>query len=473
MNANPRFRHPALLLCILAVTLVSLACQLSPGLWLADPTATRTATATWTVTPTPSETPLPPTATPSPTNTPLPPTETPTETATVTPTPDPQSVQLQLEVFEQLWGVVNDSYLYPDFNGLDWQAVYSEYRTQIESGLDQETFNRAMDEMIDKLGDEHSSFFSAEAAAELDAEYASNYDYVGFGMMTNLVSERERITILLVFPNSPAETAGIQAHDSILAVDGQPLVDADGFHRELLLGPQGSQAILTVQTPGQAPREVLIRRDRINSSLPVPFQTLVTPQGQQVGYILLPTFNDRTVADQVGAALAQMSEQGPLDGLILDNRFNGGGSSDVLENTLAYFTDGVLGHFVRREQTRPLSVRGVDRAGSQNIPLVVLVGKNTASFGEIFAGVLSDIGRALLIGENSDGNVEILQVFNFPDGSRAWIAAETFRPLNQPEADWEKTGIAPDLIAPSAWDQTTLEDDPAIQAALDYFDQTR
>jgi len=46
--------------------------------------------------------------------------------------------------------------------------------------------------------------------------------------------------------------------------------------------------------------------------------------------------------------------------------------------------------------------------GSQQIPLVVLIGQATASYGEVFAGVLKDIGRAYLIGETTDGNVETL-----------------------------------------------------------------
>ena len=41
-------------------------------------------------------------------------------------------------------------------------------------------------------------------------------------------------------------------------------------------------------------------------------------------------------------------------------------------------------------------------------PLVVLVGPDTVSFGEVFSGILKDQGRATLIGETTDGNVEIL-----------------------------------------------------------------
>lgn len=366
--------------------------------------------------------------------------------------------------------MVHQYYLYPDFNGLDWDAVHDEYQERIQAGLSDEDFYLAMDEMIFRLGDDHSAFFSPEEAASLDEEYAGEYDYVGIGVMTSLVDERQRLTILLVFPGSPAESAGLQAHDSLLAIDGEPLVE-DGIAKfHLLRGPEGSQVELTVQSPGEEPRQVTLLRQRINSILPVPYQVLLTPDGKRIGYLMLTTFHDSNVDDQTGAALAAMTAEAPLDGLIIDNRYNGGGSSEVLRGTLAYFADGLMGNFVQRDDRHPLMVDGVDIGGSQQVPLVVLTGRETASFGEIFAGVLRDIGRATILGETTDGNVEILSVFDFSDGSRAWIAIQTFQPLNNPDQDWEQTGIIPDQIAISSWDLYSLIEDPAVIAALDHFD---
>ncbi len=74
-----------------------------------------------------------------------------------------------------------------------------------------------------------------------------------------------------------------------------------------------------------------------------------------------------------------------------------------------------------------------------------------------------------MIGETTQGNVELLLEYNFADGSRAWIAHDTFHPLNHPQANWEQTGIVPDLNVAAAWDLYTLATDPAVQAALDYF----
>jgi C-terminal peptidase prc len=386
------------------------------------------------------------------------------------PTSDP--LTLQLSVFEDLWQTVQDEYLYRDFNGLDWDAVYDEYRGKIEAGLSEVDFYAALDEMIFRLGDEHSYFLDPQAVIEEDAEYAGSMDYVGIGVLLSAVPERQRAVIVVVFAGGPAEQAGLQPRDSILSADGQPILDENGYLRsELVRGVEGTQVTLKVQTPGQAPRDLTLTRRRITGNTPVPYTVLTSPQGKHMGYIFLASFSDVTIDDQVGDALRAMTADAPLDGLIIDNRHNGGGSDEVVIGALAYLTSGVMGHFVDPRDSYPLEVPDADDIdGSQDVPLVVLVGEGTASFGEIFSGILQDLGRAYLIGQTTDGNVELLWGFDFEDGSRLWLAHETFRPLNHPEANWEETGIIPDQTVIANWDEHTLETDPVILAALAHLD---
>ena len=381
----------------------------------------------------------------------------------------PQLVQLQ--VFEELWGIVKNNYLYPDFNGLDWNSVYDEYRQRIQAGMSGDDFYIALGEMIHRLGDEHSNFFNPLEAIKIDEETGGRYDYAGIGVYTIAIPEHNLVSILLTFPGSPAELAGLKPHDNILAVDGIPILDEKGFRRDLLRGPEGTSIELTIQSPGEAPRQVRIPRQRINTSMPVPHQVLTTPNGKKIGYIFIPTFQDNTIDNQIQDAILNLNANEQLDGLILDNRFNAGGISTVLENTLSFFTNGQLGYFIRRNQRSPMTVDGQDVAGSQQVPLVVLISDYTASFGEIFSGILQDTGRAYLLGEQTEGNVEVLHVYNLQDGSRAWIAEETFEPLNHPEQNWEQSGIIPDLVVNSNWDEVIQSTDPAIVAALAFFDR--
>jgi C-terminal peptidase prc len=320
-----------------------------------------------------------------------------------------------------------------------------------------------MQEMIDELGDEHSGFYSPEEVAEEEEQLSGQLDYEGIGIYVTTPKDKVFAVLLHVFPDSPAERAGLQPHDRILKVDGLPVVDAGGAeHLDLLQGPVDSQVRLWVQTPGRDPRELIVTREQIHAQLPVETHRILETN---VGYLLLPTFWDQTITERVRQALESLMAEGELDGLILDLRTNGGGLLTEMEGTLAIFTEGELGAFASRDAERPLIVKADPIGRSQELPLVILVGRETESFGEVFSGVLQENGRAQVVGRTTYGNVETLWQVDLEDGSRAWIASETFRPPSG--ADWEESGIIPDVEIPVDWDEFTAENDEQLRAALE------
>ncbi len=428
------------------------------------PTLIPTATSTQTATPVPSPTPTPA----------LQPAYIPPECATiplstvppdlaVQATPDIQIEEIsqveQLNIFRQLGEVVEAVYVYPDYNGKDWNEIKARYHSRIESGLDTSSFYNEMSAMIEELGDEHSFFLSPEAVAESEAELRGDIEFVGVGIYGQPDFDRQRLIVVSTFPGSPAEYGGIQHHDSILLVDGQT-VDEDFSDR--LRGPQCSAVVLTVQSPGEAPRDVMLVRYAIQGNVPIDARLVSTVDGSKIGYIFIPSFFDETLPGQIENALNQF---GPLDGLILDLRMNGGGSSSVAYPILEYFIGGRLGEFVSRDSSRVLEIDANEIQNSQSVPLIVMVSQDTASFGEIFAGVLQDAGRAQIVGETSLGNVEVLHGYDFEDGSQVWIAAETFASAFS-DTNWEETGIVPDVHAFAEWDTFYFETDPSIAAAI-------
>lgn len=426
----------------------------------------------------PTATPLPTlTATPSPTLTPeplapafIPPECTTTPLATLSPesasqpVPEFETVEIsqgeQMRILRELADVVEGVYVYSDFNGKDWNEIESRYKNKLESGLDTESFYREMDAMISELGDEHSFFLSPVEVEESEAELKGEIEFVGVGITSQLDFERERMIVISTYPGSPAEYGGIQHHDSILLVDGLPVKEETGNH---LRGPKCSAVVLTVQSPGEAARDVMLIRYAIQGNIPIDARLISTTDGSKIGYIFIPSFFDETLPGQIENAL---NEFGQLDGLILDVRLNGGGSSSVTYPILEYFANGQLGQFVSRADSRPLTIEPNPIQNSQTVPLIVMVSEDTVSFGEIFAGVLRDSGRARVVGETSLGNVEVLHGFHFEDGSQLWLASETFDSAFS-DVSWEETGIIPDVQAFAEWDTFYFDTDPSIAAALE------
>ena len=372
------------------------------------------------------------------------------------------STEQQLRIFDGVVDAIDETYVYPDFNGIDWPATVAGRRADVEAGLETEAFYLEIQRMVEELGDEHSAFEPPVVAAAMQAELAGTNEFVGIGVSVMPEVEKEVAILMLVYPDSPAEQSGLRAHDSVIAVDGLPVVVAGELLMDRMRGPACSAVRLTVRSPGESPRDVLILRQRIAGGLPVESRLVTTSDGSRIGYIMLPSFFDQTIPGKVEAALTEL---GPLDGLILDNRLNHGGSRTVLEAVLAFFTSGTLGTFESRNGSRPLTIDAGPVHNSQTVPLVVLVSEETASYAEVFAGVLKDSGRASLVGEATFGNVETLHAYHFEDGSVLWIAEETFDPAVS-HADWEAIGIIPDVRAHAAWDTFTFESDPAVAAAV-------
>jgi carboxyl-terminal processing protease len=384
--------------------------------------------------------------------------QTPTE---VKPNP-PIAKADQLKLFNALARIIDDVYVYPDYDGLNWPNIVSEFRRKVDGGLDTEAFYTEMENFVKRLGDQHSYFESPVNAAANKTALAGGENYVGIGALLKGVLEKKLVTILAVMADSPAEHGGLTQHDSLFAVDGVPMVENGKVYQQRTRGPECSAAVLTVQSPGQTPRELMLVRHQVAGATPIYARLVRTRDRSRIGYIFLPSFFDTTLPGQIKKALLDF---GSVDGLIIDNRMNTGGSGSVLLPILSYFASGALGHFVSRTATRPLEITANPIGNSQTVPLVILVSKDTVSFGEIFSGVLQDTGRARIVGQATAGRVETLHGFTFADGSRAWIAQERFDPTNS-HADWRRRGVKPDVEVYADWETFTFDNDQAVAAAV-------
>ena len=165
-----------------------LACNFVTNMVFPPPTATPVPTATLTVTASPTATlePLKASYIPPQCQGVVPATVSP-ETILAQPTsevpPNTEiSQDMQLEIFENMTSLITDVYLYPDFNGKDWEGIVAKYRADVEAGLSTEEFYFAMENMVMDLGDEHSSFQPPIVVEELNSELAGENEFVGVGI---------------------------------------------------------------------------------------------------------------------------------------------------------------------------------------------------------------------------------------------------------------------------------------------------
>lgn len=385
---------------------------------------------------------------------------------TEAPTEIPQRVQdelraLQLAVLEEVRQTVADNFVYADFGGTDWESAVSLARRRIEAGATEEEFAAAVNDMVAALPDGTAGFMTR--AERVEAEFQSGSLYEGIGAFVSFRTEPvPRVLLLSVIAGSPAEEAGLRAHDAIYKVDGFPVTEEEGLSIiERVRGPAGTEVLLEVASPTEDAREVMVRRDRVTASDTLKGDLL--PPG--IIYVLVPVAVDNTLAERV-AGLLQVSEteEEPALGLILDLRIAGSGSSWPLTEMLTLLGNGSMGLFTTRSAEQPVVIPGVDIGNSQAIPLAILVGPDTSGAPEIFAGALQATGRASLVGLGTYGNVLSFREQTLSDGSLLTFADSSY--ITPGGSDLSLTGLTPNLIVQSDWDEVTPESDPVLESAI-------
>lgn len=211
------------------------------------------------------------------------------------------------------------------------------------------------------------------------------------------------VTITELYEGQAADQAGLRPGDKIIAVDGK---DAVGKTPEeinsVLRGFPGTEVALTISRPGQD-SEFDVSLLRTEVQVPnVPYSGMIS---EGIGYIALTTFT-REAGKNVGEALQQLKAENPnLKGLVFDLRGNGGGLlSEAVNVSNVFIPRGELVVTTKgkvREWDRSFNTMGAPI--DEEIPLVVLINKNSASASEIVSGVMQDYDRGVLIGQRSYG----------------------------------------------------------------------
>jgi carboxyl-terminal processing protease len=347
---------------------------------------------------------------------------------------------------------------------VDWQAAHDEILPLVQKDMTEDEFAQTMRDLLARLP---AGLARYETRAErIEAETADTVNYEGIGAFISVRAEPEpHVVLLAVIAGSPAENAGLLAHDSIYAIDGAPVTEEEGLNVvNRVRGPAASEVTLTVQTPGAARRDVTLQRAQLAAVDSVRGGLLL---GTSIAYLRLPTLGDSSLADSVGGALQSLSDgvPGGLTGVLLDLRIAHTGSGWPLVEMLSMFGAGDMGEFFDRATTTPVAAAPVDVAGSQTVPLVLLIGPDTEGLPEIFAAALQSAGRATLVGFPTPGYIEIPAIVPLPDGSRAFIAASAYR-TSKGEA-LGLTGLTPDARVEADWDEVTDAEDEVVERAME------
>lgn len=380
--------------------------------------------------------------------------------------PQLSATEHQTAVLDSVFDQIENNYVYYKTSKTDWAALRKTYQGEIEKGLTEAEFAALMTQFENEFPAGEILYASRTDRIAADTAAATT-GYGGIGAFVSFQAEEQpHVVILDVIPGSPAEKAGLKAHDSIYAIDGDPVLLEEGADVVLRIrGVAGTNVILSVQTPGKSRRDVEVTRAQISGVVGILAEEI---PGTNIGYIRLPTVGSATLTDDIVNAVTEFTQNPELKGIIFDLRIAGANSNFPLEEMLTLFTNDIKVDIYSLEDSRSFTVEGQDIAGSQEIPIVILVGEHTTGSAEIFATAIQEYERGTVVGSTTPGGIESLTGFTLPNGGQVFIASASFR-IGGSES-LGIAGLSPEVRVEARWDEIIAAEDPVIQQAIQSFE---
>ncbi len=312
--------------------------------------------------------------------------------------------------------------------------------------------------MIDGLRKEYDDRFSHYFDPQEYNEFQRSLsgDFKGVGL--TIKEDPDGLEVTTVIPDSPAEGAGIDVGDVILAADGKSLA---GVPSEIatarIKGEVGTEVDLRIDpVTGGDPRDISVERAKIR--FPAAIGRIERVEGRKVAYVAFFSF-DQGAHGELRQEIERLYRLG-AEGLILDLGGNGGGRLDeaILASSL-FVEEGEI--VTTRGRATGDETYNAEGEALDPKPTVVMIDGGTASASEILTAALSDYDLATLVGETTFGKGTVQESVPLPDGSAINLTvAEYFTSENASIAD---EGIAPDI---KAADDPETERDETLDRAL-------
>lgn len=348
---------------------------------------------------------------------------------------------LDLSLFDEVHNIIQTQHVNAPINA-----------TELEYG--------AIKGLVAGISDPNSNFMDPEETQAFQENLAGIFQGIGI----EITRRDSTLTVVTPLAGTPAEQAGLQAGDVILAIDG---TDASSLTLDeavlMIRGPKGTQVVLTIGREDVfEAKDFPVNRDEINVE-----SVRFSVREDGIGVLTIFRFGEDTAAKMRQAADEFLSQD--VSGIVLDLRGNPGGFLETGVDVAGYFVDnGVIVTEEFGDGTRD-EYRAQSQARLKDIPLVILIDGGSASASEIVAGALQDYQRATLVGTKSFGKGSVQELQSLDKNTSLRLTVALFVLPNGRKIHGE--GIEPDVEIEMTQEDFDNEEDPQLDKAIEILQQ--
>ncbi len=299
----------------------------------------------------------------------------------------------------------------------------------------EELYQGAVSGIISKLNDPYSEYLTKEDLTDFSEDMEG--EYVGVGM-TIQKKKGEALEVTSPFVGSPAEKVGIKIGDKITKVDDKDILPLTANETvKLLKGKEGTKVTVEVIRNGRKdPLKFTMIRAKIKLEM---VESKMLPNN--IGYVSLLRFGNH-VGTEVEKAVKDLKEKG-MKGLILDLRLNPGGSLQEAQDISSLFVKENLIVSLKYKNGQERKYNRTLKYIMDDIPLIVLINKGSASASEIVTGAIKDYKSGTIIGEKTFGKGIVQQVIPLKTNDAVKL---TIAQYFTPKGNYiHEKGIEPDI----------------------------
>ncbi len=375
------------------------------------------------------------------------------------------------QIFEEAWRTIRDNFYDPKMHGYDWNALHDKYQKRAVASSTSNDFRDMFNLMLGEINASHMGFVSADRT-ETQRERT--------GLLgAELTPVKEGMKVLRVIPEAPANRTASRLFegDIIYSVNGEEVKEDVNFY-SLLSGQAGEKVLLSVKNTKGQNREVVVRpaaslADPLYHEWVANRRKLVDKYSNgRLGYIHIQAMS----LESFEAVEREFASAGyGKDGLIIDVRYNGGGSTtDYLMSVLNYkqhaytiprgATDDMERDKKKFRDYYPVGERLVYSAWLK--PSIALCNEGSYSNAEIFSHAYKHLGIGKLVGQPTNGSVISTGAKSLIDGStvrlptRGWFVKAT-------DKNEELGPAVPDILVENPINWIIANEDTQLKVATD------